>query len=107
MIELGPFRNSDSPGISAVWNEQPPLRGRLQTMTTGLLEQHVLAKPYFDPQGLIVAREAGEVLGFIHAGFAPGAQHGELLGGQGIIGQLMVSPRADAGQISARLLVAA
>ena len=55
MIEFRPFRNNDSPGIAALWSEQPPLRGRLQNLTTTLLEQHVLSKPYFDPRQLIVA----------------------------------------------------
>ena len=107
MIELRPFRNSDSQGIAAVWNEQPPLRGRLKTITTALLEQHVLAKPYFDPLGLVVACEAERVVGFVHAGFMPGALPGELKRGQGIICQLIVSPSVEALQVSAQLLGAA
>lgn len=107
MIELRPFRNSDSPAIVAVWNAQSPLRGRLKTITTALLEQHILAKPYFDPQGLIVAQDSDRVVGFVHAGFMPGAKPGELLCGQGIICQLLVSPQSDASQLSVQLLAAA
>jgi ribosomal protein S18 acetylase RimI-like enzyme len=43
----------------------------MQPMTTGLLEQLVLAKQYFDPAGLIVAVADGMPVGFVHAGFGP------------------------------------
>jgi len=40
-------------------------------MTPSVLETTLLAKPYFDAEGLIVATENGEVVGFAHAGFGP------------------------------------
>jgi GNAT superfamily N-acetyltransferase len=40
-------------------------------MTAELLEQLVLAKPYFDPAGLVLATENGRPIGFAHAGFGP------------------------------------
>jgi hypothetical protein len=104
MIELRPFLNSDSPGISAVWNNQPPLRGRVHTLTTTLLEQLVLSKPYFDPNGLIVAHESGQIFGFVHVGFVPGDQAQELNRDSGVICQLLVVPRADAGEVAGELL---
>jgi hypothetical protein len=104
MIELSPFRNSDSAGIATLWNEQPPIQGRLQTLTVALLEQYVLSKPYFDPHGLIVARDSGRVIGIIHVGFAPGSQPGELVCRDGIVAQLIIAPRADATEISTQLL---
>jgi GNAT superfamily N-acetyltransferase len=43
----------------------------MQPATAGLLEQLVLAKPYFDPAGLIVALHDSKPVGFVHAGFGP------------------------------------
>jgi ribosomal protein S18 acetylase RimI-like enzyme len=64
-----PFRNSDPPRLAEIWREQPSLRGRFPAMTSAILDQHVLAKPYFDPAGLIVALCDGAPVGFVHAGF--------------------------------------
>ena len=72
MIEFRRFWNSDSPGIVAVWNRQSPSPRRLSLLNCTLLDQHVLAKPYFDPRGLIVAVEGERIVGFVHAGFLPG-----------------------------------
>jgi hypothetical protein len=62
MIQYRPFVNSDVSGIAAVWNSQPPGPGRVSPLTVEMLEQFVLAKPYFDRMGLILAGVAGELL---------------------------------------------
>jgi GNAT superfamily N-acetyltransferase len=41
----------------------------MQPVTAGLLELLVFSKPYFDPDGLIVAECEGSPVGFVHAGF--------------------------------------
>jgi GNAT superfamily N-acetyltransferase len=68
-----PFRNSDPPRLAEIWRDQPPQRGLMQPVSAALLEQLVFAKPYFDPEGLILAfaHENGgdKPVGFIHAGF--------------------------------------
>jgi ribosomal protein S18 acetylase RimI-like enzyme len=64
-----PFRNSDPPRIAEIWRDQPPERGIMQPVSAALLEQLVFAKPYFDPEGLIVASADDKPVGFIHAGF--------------------------------------
>jgi ribosomal protein S18 acetylase RimI-like enzyme len=64
-----PFRNSDPPRIAEIWRDQPPQRGIMQPVTAALLEQLVFAKPYFDPEGLILAFADEKPVGFIHAGF--------------------------------------
>ena len=92
MIELRPFLNDDSPAIVDIWNQQPRLHARLHPLTTNLLETHVLAKPYFDPCGLLIAHDGERRLGFVHAGFAAGHAPGELNCQQGIICQLLVLP---------------
>jgi hypothetical protein len=104
MIELRSFLNQDSPGIAALWSEQPLLRGRIEKLTPEILEQYVLAKPYFDPRGLVVAEESGRTVGFVHIGFEPGLRVGELEREKGIVCLLMVAARADADGIADRLL---
>lgn len=68
-IELRPFRNSDPPAIVEIWRSQPAQRGLTQPLTVAQLETFVLSKPYFDAAGMIVACEAGQPIGFVHAGF--------------------------------------
>ena len=43
----------------------------MQPMSTGLFEQLVFSKPYFDREGLILALKSGHPIGFAHAGFGP------------------------------------
>jgi ribosomal protein S18 acetylase RimI-like enzyme len=104
MIHFRPFANRDSPGIVAVWNAQPPARGRLAGLTPAILEQFVLAKPYFDPQGLVVAEDGDRIVGFLHCGFMPGEKFGELQRDAGIICQLLVDPERADEPILAELL---
>lgn len=73
MIVYRPFRNSDPPGLAEIWRTQPPERGLAQPMSASLIEAHVLAKPYFERQSLIVAEQGSELVGFVHAAFGPNA----------------------------------
>ncbi len=50
----------------------------MQPLSINQFELMVLAKPTFDPAGLIVAVDDGKVVGFVHAGFGPSAN------GQGV-----------------------
>ncbi len=69
MIEYRPFRNTDPPDLVDIWRSQPRERGLTQPMSVELFEQSILAKPYFDRAGLIVAADGDTLLGFAHAGF--------------------------------------
>lgn len=71
MISYRTFHNSDTPQLAEIWRSQPPERGLMQPMSADLFEQFVLAKPYFDNQGLIVAIDDGRPVGFVHAAFGP------------------------------------
>lgn len=71
MIAYRPFLNTDTPQLAEVWRSQAGQRGLAQPMSVALWEQHVLSRPYFDRQGLIVAEEEGRLVGFVHAGFGP------------------------------------
>ena len=78
MIHYRPFRNCDPPAICDIWRSQPPQRGLMQPMTPAVLEYLVLSKPYFDREGLIVAVENDQPIGFAHAGFGAAASGAEL-----------------------------
>jgi GNAT superfamily N-acetyltransferase len=70
-LNYRPFRNGDPPALAEIWRSQPPERGLMQPMSADLFEQMLLAKPYFDNQGLIVALNDGRPVGFVHAAFGP------------------------------------
>ena len=71
MIGYRPFRNSDPPHLAEIWRTQPPERGLMQPMSADVFEQLVLAKPYFENAGLMVATDDGVPVGFAHAAFGP------------------------------------
>ncbi|PHS12992.1 MAG: hypothetical protein COA78_07495 [Blastopirellula sp.] len=71
MIDVRTFLNTDPPKIAEIWSSQSPNRGLAQPVTTSMLEQHVFAKPYFNPHSFFVAEEDHEVVGFVHAALPP------------------------------------
>jgi ribosomal protein S18 acetylase RimI-like enzyme len=90
VYQLRPFRNSDPPRIAEIWRNQPSQRGLMQPVTAGLLEQFVFSKPYFDPQGLIVALHENAVVGFLHAGFGANEDESDISFALGTTYQLML-----------------
>jgi ribosomal protein S18 acetylase RimI-like enzyme len=88
-----PFRNSDPPHLADIWRDQPFQRGLMQPVSASLLEQLVFSKPYFDPQGMIVALDGATPVAFIHAGFGANEQQTALSTEDGTTYQLML--RAD------------
>jgi ribosomal protein S18 acetylase RimI-like enzyme len=73
VIHYRTFRNPDPPALVAVWNGSLSGRGAVPIRMATLLEYFTFAKPYFDPEGLILAFDDGRPVGFAHAGFAPNA----------------------------------
>ena len=59
-------------------------------MSAALLEELVLAKPYFDNQGLILAVDGETAVGFVHAGFGPSDDYSGLSTQLGVTCMLMV-----------------
>lgn len=92
-IRYRAFRNTDPPALAEIWRQQPPAHGRMQPMSSAVLEQFVLAKPYFDRQGLIVAVDDDLPVGFAHAAFGPSDDEQRLSTDWGLICLVMV--RAD------------
>lgn len=104
MIDFRPFRNTDPPALCDIWRQYPPLRGLCQPMTPTLLENTVLALPLFDRQGLIVATEGEQPVGFVHAGFGPDAADAALDYRVGATCMLMVNHHEQHVWIAQRLL---
>ena len=62
----------------------------MQPVAAALLEQLVFAKPYFDPEGLIVALADNVPVGFAHAGFGPNEEQTAIATELGTTYQLML-----------------
>lgn len=69
MIEYRSFHNTDPPQLVELWNFGKLGPGAALEFPNDALDMLVLAEPYFDRNGLIVACEGDEIVGFIHAGF--------------------------------------
>jgi GNAT superfamily N-acetyltransferase len=106
LIRYRPFENWDPPGLAEIWRTQRPIHGRMQAVTPQLLERHVLAKPWFDRHGLIVACDGARPVGFVHAGFGADCEHRGLDCSQGTTCLLLVAPHEDRATIAAELLAA-
>jgi len=71
MVVYRTFRNTDPPAIVSLWRSRAGQPGLLQSVSADLFEQFVFGKLYFDYEGLVLAFEEGQPLGFAHAGFGP------------------------------------
>ncbi|MEZ6056830.1 MAG: GNAT family N-acetyltransferase [Planctomycetaceae bacterium] len=86
------FRNTDPPHILRLWNRCELGRGASMPSCTDAFETANYAQPYFDPLGLILAEEAGKVVGFVHAGFGFSKDKQSLDRSIGVICAVMVLP---------------
>ncbi len=105
LIEYRPFLNTDVPGIVSVWKHQRSHRAISATMYNDMFERTVLSKPWFEPEGLIVATRSGEICGFIHCGFGPNSDRSDLDRRNGIICILMTLPVPGQSEICTSLIV--
>src|SRR5579884_2359145 len=92
VVEYRTFRNTDPPGLLRVWNEALTGRGAAPLPSATALEEHVFAKPYFDPAGLVVAVEGKRPVGFAHGGFGPSADGAALDRAAGVVAMVAVAP---------------
>lgn len=106
-IELRPFRNSDPPAIVEIWRSQPAQRGLSQPLSIAQLEGFVLSKPYFDAEGMIIAVDAGQAVGFVHAGFGANDSQDSEDRQLGAIYMLQVRPAYRHGELPGLLAAAA
>jgi ribosomal protein S18 acetylase RimI-like enzyme len=87
-----------------IWNESFTGRGGVRLRHSSPLENYVFNKPYFDPAGLVVAHEDDQFVGFVHAGFGPGADHSALRSADGVICLIGVRPAYRRRGIGSELL---
>jgi GNAT superfamily N-acetyltransferase len=106
LIRYRPFDNRDPPALAEIWRTQRPIRGRMQAVTPQMLEEHVLAKPWFDRQGLIVACDGARPVGFVHAGFGADCALGNVECSQGTTCLLLIAPHEDRATLGQELLSA-
>jgi GNAT superfamily N-acetyltransferase len=92
VVEYRSFRNGDPPHLLRLWHACNLGRGAAQGFTADALELVNFAQSYFDPQGLIVARDGDELVGMVHAGFGCDESGSRLACDVGIICAVMVRP---------------
>jgi ribosomal protein S18 acetylase RimI-like enzyme len=103
VIEYRTFRNTDPPAVAELWRTQSGRPGWMQPMSVALFDRHVLSRAIFDRQGLIVATDAGRLVGLVHAVLEPAPpQHAQRIG---TIALLLARP--DASEVLAELLARA
>jgi ribosomal protein S18 acetylase RimI-like enzyme len=99
------FRNTDPPGLLDVWNQALKGRGAAPLTHSSLLEQHVFAKPYFDPAGLVIALDdGGRAVGFVHGGFGPNENDSGLSPATGVVAMIAVAPPHQRQGVGSELL---
>lgn len=105
VIQYRTFRNTDPPRLAEIWRNQGAARsGLMQPMSTAVFEHFVLAKPYFEPAGLIVATQNESPVGFAHAGFGPNEDESELSTDLGVTCQVVLADAEPRAEISGELL---
>lgn len=92
MIEYRPFHNADPPQIVALWEQGELGRGAVAGVPIEAFETLNFAQPYFDPEGLILARDGERVIGFVHAGFGANDDGRGLDRRTGVICAVVVHP---------------
>jgi ribosomal protein S18 acetylase RimI-like enzyme len=92
VVEYRSFRNDDPPALVGLWNDSVSSRGAVQLAGTTEFEHYVLAKPYFDSAGLLVAVEDGRPVGFAHAGLGPNESQTALGTQIGVLCAVVVHP---------------
>jgi ribosomal protein S18 acetylase RimI-like enzyme len=104
VIEYRRFRNIDPPGLVEVWNDALTSRGSVRLRNSSPLESCTLSKLFFDPEGLIVAVDAGRIVGLVHAGFGANVQGTGLDHESGVTCVLAVRTSYRGQNIGAELL---
>jgi GNAT superfamily N-acetyltransferase len=73
-LSLGAYRDSDLPIMCRLYHTQAAALPHVAPLEPDDFHRHIAAKQYFDPEGVLVARNGGNVLGWIHACVAPGSE---------------------------------
>lgn len=76
-------------------------------MKVSTLEYFVLAKPYFEREGILVATDNGNVVGFVHAGFGPNHDNTDVDVTNGVICTVQTKPEYSTPEVYGQLIQAA
>lgn len=74
LLEIEPFRADDLERLCDLYNHQARDIGHIAPLSPDVFERLVVDKPAFDGQGLLVAREGGTAVGWVHAVVAAGSE---------------------------------
>lgn len=104
MIQYRCFLNDDPPRLAEVWRGCATRPGLAQPITASTFDLLVLAKPYFDREGLILALDDKRPVGFVHAGFGPNDDESGLSTELGTTVLLLTVAHPEEPAIAAELL---
>jgi ribosomal protein S18 acetylase RimI-like enzyme len=104
MLTYRTFRNFDPPTVISLWRSRAGQFGLLQPVSPDLFEQLVFGKLYFDYNGLILALDDGQPVGFAHAGFGPNDRRDWISTDAGVICVVVVRPGCAESEVAAGLI---
>lgn len=91
MVAYRHFRNADPPHVVRLWNTSGLGRGAAQSVSCDEFDSLVIAQPYFDPAGVILAvTDDDKVVGYAHAGFGADETKSQLSKKTGVICAVIV-----------------
>ncbi|NLE39679.1 MAG: GNAT family N-acetyltransferase [Pirellulaceae bacterium] len=104
MLRYRSFRNTDPPRIVEVWRSAAGDTGLFRPVSVDLLEQFVMARLYFEPEGLWLAWDDDRPVGFAHAGFGPDEQQARISHEWGTTCLLLTTPDGPRQEVAGALL---
>jgi GNAT superfamily N-acetyltransferase len=105
MVVYRTFRNTDPPAIVSLWRSRAGQPGLLHSVSADLFEQYIFGKVYFDYEGLVLAFEDGQALGFAHAGFGPDGTQSRLTTERGVTCVVILNGAQERAEVADGLLL--
>ncbi len=103
-LSIRNFCNTDTEALCRVWNAHYADHGFACSIDPLRLELCCLAKPYFDPQELLIAASGDEIMGFAHLSHLSDGAMNESTTQRTAISALCVLPHVHEAAVAAELL---